>query len=356
VRSLLEATVTVAVTPFEVPLERPLSTARGDIETRRGFVVRGRVGGTSGVGEATPLPGWTESYDDCRRALGLVDGLGPALSANALDDAPAARHAVSLALFDARARAGDVSLARFLAGPDERIADTVPVNATVGDGGERETPEAVDAAVASGYDCVKLKVGVGGVDRDVDRVVAAREVAPDVTLRVDANGAWTLDEAVRFVTDTADHGVDLAYVEQPLPAENVAGHAALREAVSVDVALDETLAGNAVDDVLAAGAADVLVLKPMALGGPGRTLAVAEQAREADVDSVVTTTIDAVVARTGALHVAAALGDPPACGLATGHLLGEDLAADPAPVVDGAMTVPAGPGLAGEAFASLDVG
>ncbi len=352
----MEATVTVAVTPFEVPLERPLSTARGDIETRRGFVVRGRVGGTPGVGEATPLPGWTESYDDCRRALGLVDGLGPALSANALDDAPAARHAVSLALFDARARAGDVSLARFLAGPDERIADTVPVNATVGDGGERETAEAVDAAVASGYDCVKLKVGVGGVDRDVERVVAARGAAPDVTLRVDANGAWALDEAVRFVTDTANHDADLAYVEQPLPAENVAGHAALREAVSVDVALDETLADNAVDDVLAAGAADVLVLKPMALGGPGRTLAVAEQAREAGVDSVVTTTIDAVVARTGALHVAAALGDPPACGLATGHLLGEDLAADPAPVVDGAMTVPAGPGLAGEAFASLDVG
>lgn len=348
--------MTVEVTPFEVPLERPLSTARGDIETRRGFVVRGTVGGTPGVGEATPLSGWTEPYDDCHRALGLVDGLGPALSANALDDAPAARHAVSLALFDARARADDVSLARFLAGPDERIADTVPVNATVGDGTERETAEAVDEAVASGHDCVKLKVGVGGVDRDVERVVVARETAPDVTLRVDANGAWTLDEAVRFVTSIADHGVDLAYVEQPLPAENVAGHASLRERSAVDVALDEALAENAVDDVLAAGAADVLVLKPMALGGPGRTLAVAEQAREAGVDSVVTTTIDAVVARTGALHVAAALGDPPACGLATGHLLRDDLAADPAPVVDGSMTVPDGPGLAGEAFASLDIG
>jgi o-succinylbenzoate synthase len=347
--------VTVDVTPFGLPLTTPLSTARGDIRVRDGFVVRGTVGEATGVGEATPLPDWTESLDDCRRALALVDDLGAALSSGILDDAPAARHGVALALFDARARREGVSLARFLAGERGTVAETVPVNATVGDCDRDETAESVAEAVEAGYDCVKLKVGVGSVDRDVDRLVVAREAVPDVDLRVDANGVWDVAEATRFVEGVDSQGVDLAYVEQPLDEDDVEGHATFRETCPFPVAVDETLSRESVDSVLAAGAADVLVLKPMALGGPARTLAVAEQAREAGVESVVTTTIDAVVARTGALHVAAALGDPPACGLATGGLLERDLGADPAPVVDGEMGVPDGPGLAGAAFSSLAV-
>jgi o-succinylbenzoate synthase len=362
--------VSVDVDPFELPLRRPLSTAHGDIDRRRGFVVRGTVdaghGGTAGateleagagvgVGEATPLPGWTESVDECRRALDLVDDLGAALGAGVLDDAPAARHAVSLALFDARARLRGESLARFLVGAGGSVAGTVPVNATVGDASVTETVDAVRGAVESGYDCVKLKVGVGDVDRDVDRLVAARAAAPDVALRADANGAWSPPEADRFVEGVVDQGLGLDYVEQPLPADSLAALAALRDSSPVRIAADETLAAASVDEVLAADAVDVVVLKPMALGGPAPTLAAAERAAEAGVESVVTTTIDAVVARTAALHVAAALGDPPACGLATGDLLSRDLAPDPAPVREGRMAVPDGPGLAGDAFATLDV-
>jgi o-succinylbenzoate synthase len=346
--------VTVDVRPFEAPLWTPLSTAGGSIDRRRGFVVRGRVDGVAGVGEATPLPGWTESVDACRRALDLVDDLGAALSAGVLDDAPAARHAVSLALFDARAKAADESLARFLAGARASVAETVPVNATVGDAGVTETADAAREAADGGYDCVKLKVGVRPVETDVERVTAARDAAPGVDLRVDANGAWSRTEAERFAEHVASRGVSLDYVEQPLPADELGEHAALRASTHLRVAVDETLASTPLEEVIEAAAADVLVLKPMALGGPARTLALAELAEEAGVESVVTTTIDAVVARTGALHVAAALGDPPACGLATGSMLARDLAADPAPVVDGRMAVPGGPGLAGDAFATLD--
>jgi o-succinylbenzoate synthase len=339
--------------PFELPLRRPLSTARGDIDVRRGFVVGGRADGSVGVGEATPLPDWTEPYAACRRALDLVDDLGAALSTGILDDAPAARHAVAGALFDARARTEGVSVARFLAGDRTPVAERVPVNATVGDASIDETATEVRDAVDAGYGCVKVKVGVGGVGRDVDRLRAARDAAPEVDLRADANGAWSRADAEAFVTALDDHGVDLDYVEQPLAADRVAEHAALRADSPVRIAVDETLAQQSVDDVLAADAADVLVLKPMALGGPARTLGVADRAAEAGVESVVTTTIDAVVARVTALHVAAALGDPPACGLATGGMLERDLTADPAPVSAGAMRLPDGPGLAGDAFAGF---
>jgi len=109
-----------------------------------------------------------------------------------------------------------------------------------------------------------------------------------------------------------------------------------------------------VADVLDAGAADVLVCKPMVLGGPGNAHTAAIRAREMGVEPVVTTTADAVVARTAAVHVAAAIPDVRPCGLATADLLAGDLGPDPAPVEDGEIAVPQGPGL-GITLADLEV-
>ncbi|SFR41810.1 mandelate racemase/muconate lactonizing enzyme family protein [Halogeometricum limi] len=330
--------------PFSVSLSESLDTARGPIDSREGFLVRVGDGDATGLGEATPLPGWTESLDDCRDALERGDP----------DDAtPAARHGVSLARADARARETGVRLCDELAAEgfeSDHAADAVPVNATVGDGSVEQTEEAVRDAVDAGFGTVKLKVGAQDPETDQRRLRAARAVAPDAELRADANGAWTRETAEVMLDVAAE--LDVAYVEQPLPADDLSGHAALCGR-GVDVALDETLASHGVGEVLDADAADVLVLKPMALGGPDRTLAAARRARASGVDAVVTTTIDAVVARLGALHVAAVIPDVPACGLATGSMLAADLADDPAPVASGAMRVPDGPGLAGDALDPL---
>ncbi|WP_049936186.1 mandelate racemase/muconate lactonizing enzyme family protein [Haloplanus natans] len=351
---------------FSLALARPLGTAKGTIHRREGVLVRVDADGILGVGEATPLPGWTESLADCRAALDAVSdrdaALRTALDADprdplaetpsavtaALDDAPAARHAVESAVLDARGRRDDRPLATLLAADP---ATGVPVNATLGDGSVAETVDAARAAVDDGFDCLKLKVGAGDLDRDVARLRAVREaVGPDVTLRADANAAWDRETASEAVDAVAS--LDCSYLEQPLAADDLDGHAALRGR-GVDIALDETLATTAVADVLAADAADVLILKPMALGGPARAHAVARRARAAGVVPVVTTTIDAAPARTAAVHVASAIPDVRPCGLATGDALDGDLAPDPAPVEGGVVAVPVGPGVAGDAFDTL---
>jgi o-succinylbenzoate synthase len=332
------------IEPFTLELVRPLETAHGPIEERSGFVVRVEYADAVGVGEATPLPGWTEDLDACREALEWAPDIaededwGVALGET---NAPAARHALSLALADARAQTMNQPLYRSLG--NERLVRHVPVNATVGDADRETTVGRAGAAVEAGFDCVKVKVGDRDVARDVERLGAVREaVGPDVTLRADANGAWTRAEAERAFEGLAP--LDLQYVEQPLPADDVPEHAGLRDD-GVAVALDESLANRSVTDVLAADAADYLVLKPMALGGTDRARQAARQARQAGVTPVVSTTIDGVVARTAAVHVAAAIPEVPACGLATAELLAEDLAPDPAPVADGQIAVPQDMGL-----------
>lgn len=355
------------VRPFSLSLARPLSTASGPIERRDGFLVvvgdgdanregsaaeegtgyDGAGGGVVGTGEATPLPGWTESHGTCREELeAAVDRLRALGLDAALDDreavlpdhdaAPAARHGLDLALADFEARREGTPLYRHLGGA-ERV-DSVPVNVVLGAGKRKETVAAAEAAVAAGFGCLKLKVGSGSVDDDVERVAAVREaVGPDVTLRADANGAWTREEARRAVD--ALRTADVEYVEQPLPPDDLEGAATLRGG-PVAVALDETLARYSPVTVLEAGAADVLVIKPMVLGGPSRARAVANVARGAGVDAVVTTTVDGVVARVGAIHLAASLTDPATAGLATGGWLVDDLAPDPVSVVAGRVSVP----------------
>ena len=366
--------------PFSLELTTALGTAHGPIGRREGFVVTvdpasddvpapdSVPGPISGVGEATPLPGWTESLSACETAL---DGARRSAAGESLDDAltrldptetPAAHHGLALALADAAARSADRSLAEYLADANglPTPAETVPVNATIGDAEPDATAREAKRAIADGFDCLKVKVGVRDLDADVERLREIRRaVGPDVVLRADANGAWDRETARRALDRLAQ--LDLAYVEQPLPADDLDGTAAIRAAArnagsgdDVPIALDESLASHDLDRVLAADAADVVVLKPMALGGPDRALSAAMRAREAGVEPVVTTTIDAVVARTAAVHVAAAIPDVAPCGLATGSLLAEDLAADPCSVSEGYVTVPTEDGLAGDAFGGFD--
>jgi o-succinylbenzoate synthase len=372
---------------FSLPLESPLGTARGELHSRAGrlvgIVVDGRV---RGVGEATPLPGWTESSADCAAALDDVTETDP--RTGRLPDAatPAARFGVGVAHRDRLARRRGVSVAETLA---DDPPGSVPVNATVGDGSVDETVTAARTAVDEGFETLKLKVGARdpAADRERVRAVAraladrgddhstADPAAPGPTLRLDANGAWDRETAREMLAAVAD---TVAYVEQPVPAEDLAGLAALR-GVGAAVAADEALAAHGPQAVVAADAADVLVCKPAALGGLERTLAVARAAAARGVDTVVTTTIDGVVARTAATHLAAAVaavtestggsldeqsavgGDPlgtsRAHGLATGSLLAQDLQStggdplsDPVPVSEGRVPVPDASGLAGTTF------
>ena len=336
---------------FALELTTPLGTAAGEITSREGCLVGVADGGEGvrGLGEATPLPGWTERLEECLNAVA-----NPPASWDdqpfrvARPERPAARHGYRLAVLDREARAAGESLGERLATgvgvPDP--AASVPVNATVGDGGVEETVAAAEEAVAAGFDCLKLKVGVRALEADVARVRAVAD-AVDATLRVDANGAWEEETAREAVEAFASLGV--SYVEQPVPAEELDTLAALR-GHGVEIAADESLYGHGIDALVDADAADVAVLKPMALGGPDTAVAVARELLDHGIDPVITTTIDGAVARAAAVHVAAAVPGVRACGLATGSLLAEDFGPDPVPVVDGRVSVPEGPGNVGEAF------
>lgn len=233
----------------------------------------------------------------------------------------------------------------------KRIADRrVPTNLALPLADSSHTVRAAIEAVAQGYRCLKLKVGndAKGPTRVAD---VRRAVGPDVALRLDANGSWG-DDAERLLRAVAPLGIE--YVEQPLPAGHETKMSALRRSAGVPIAADESAHDTEKAlDLIAGGAFDVVIVKPMVLGGLDRAAQVLHAAREKRVRVVVTDVVESAVGRTGALHLAALLPEPrPACGLASGEWFARDVVPHPPRVVEGALDVPTVPGLGIE---SIDV-
>lgn len=332
---------------FRLPFRAPLVTARGAFRHRCGLLLRlSTDAGITGLGEASPHPALSNVAQLEKRLAALA----PRLKGTAVTDLeapdlggrlrlhPALACALETAALDAQARARGVPLAALLR-PDHRWS--VPVNATIAPDSPASAAAQAAAARAAGFACVKMKVGAApNPDEERRRVAAARAaLGPHIALRLDANGAWELNAAMSIIPRLAEMGLEL--VEQPLPPGDPAAMAHLRRSVPVPIAADEDLTDErAALRLLEVGAADALVLKPMVLGGLRPALRIAHLAAAAHVSAIVTTTIDAAVGTTAALHLAAALGDDaPACGLATSSLLAADIVAHPIAAAAGRMAL-----------------
>ena len=209
------------------------------------------------------------------------------------------------------------------------LRTAVGVNAIVPGVGPAQAAELARAAAAFGARTIKIKVaGVGGsLAADVDRVAAVRG-AFSGRIRIDANGAWTPDEAVAALQVLDRTAGGLEYVEQP--CADLAGLAAVRRRTGVPVAADESIR-RAADPIRAvrSGAADIVVLKVAPLGGVRRALAVAAAA---GVPVVVSSAMDTGVGLAAGVAFAAALpGLSHDCGLGTGALVADDIVV-PAPI------------------------
>jgi O-succinylbenzoate synthase len=200
------------------------------------------------------------------------------------------------------------------------IRDRIAINATVPAVAPGQVAEVL--ARFPGCTTAKVKVAEPGqtLAEDVARVNAVRAVVP--TVRVDANGGWSVPEAVAAAQALTADGA-LEYLEQP--CRTVAELAEVRRRVAVPVAADESI--RKADDPLAvvrAGAADIAVLKVAPLGGIAALLDIAAQI---DIPVVVSSALDSAVGITAGLAAAAALPRLEyACGLGTGGLFVTDVA------------------------------
>lgn len=251
------------------------------------------------------------------------------------DDLPQALAAIDMALWDRAGRCAGQPIAALLT---DQPARKVRVNAAIAATDRAGASEEARAAAREGFACVKLKVGMGD---DAGRVAAVRAaVGPAVQLRLDANGAWSVREAIMAIETLAPAGLEL--VEEP--THGLQAVREVRERVSTRVAIDETATEHG---ALGAGVADAVCLKIGRCGGISGLLAAAALVRASGAEPYVASTLDGPLGVAAALHCAAALasrGPLPACGLATLRAFAGGLE-QRLPVRAGQVELPTGPGL-----------
>lgn len=334
------------IAPRRLRLRTPLRTAHGTVAEREllDVLILG-ADGVAGAGEAAPLPSYDgvslddvrAALEDCRPIVHDAEGLPRAMVLAECRRAavlPQAIAAIDLALWDLEARRADVPLWRLLGAHAD--PEPVAVNALIGAEDRAGAAREAAAAVAAGFVCVKVKVGIGD---DAGRIAAVRAaVGPDVALRIDANGAWSVEEALAHLRALSASGIECC--EEPV--HGVAELEAVAAEAAVPIAMDETAIAPG---ALASGATPIVCLKLSRCGGVTGLLEAAETVRASGGEVYLASTLDGPLGIAGALHAAAVLRPVRPCGLATLDAFA-DLCLDPALVVAGGfMRVPDGPGL-----------
>jgi len=337
-----------------LPLVRPFRTSFGEQTEREVLVLHLETDTGPGWGDcaADVDPHYSSEFNDAARLV-LRDHLvprlveaGDRLSAAAVADllAPVKGHrmakaALELAVLDAELRAAGTPLAEHLGG----VRDAVDVGVSVGITDDPDLlGEWVSGYLDEGYRRIKLKIEPGA---DVERVAAIRDlVGPGFPLQVDANTAY-------HVTD-ADHlarldEFGLLLIEQPLPEDDLVGHAELARRLRTPICLDESIESVAdLETALALGACAVVNVKPGRVGGLLEARRIHDRCHGAGIPVWCGGMLETGIGRAALVALSSLPGFAlPGDSSASDRYYHQDLITEPFVLEDGRLRVPDGPGL-----------
>ncbi len=344
---------------ISMPLVAPFRTSFGSETERDILLVRvdlAPVGGgehVEGWGECVALaePSYSPEYVDGAQhvivhhllprlvAAGPIEAADVAPALSKLHGHPMAKAALEMAVLDAQLRATGTSFATFLGAQRTRIPSGVSV-------GIHDTTDELLAAVAGyvddGYVRIKLKIEPGS---DIEQVAAVRDlIGPDTPFQVDANTAYRRTDGAHL--RRLDE-FDLLLIEQPLPEDDIIGHARLAALVDTPICLDESLvsaAGTA--DAIELGACEIANIKPGRVGGYLEAVRIHDLCLAKGVAVWCGGMLETGIGRAANAALAALPGFTlPGDISASTRFYARDIVTDPITVVDGHVAVPTAPGL-----------
>lgn len=329
----------LSVRPLNLSLKEPFEIALGTQHEASNLLVTVETeSGVTGYGEGSPIPpvtGETQAaaIETARAAAEVVEGRNVGDYRTLVDEVRStfpgmvsALFAVETAVLDAYCRERGFPLSELFGGTPAPVETdmTIPIlaPATAADRATR--------AVEGGYEHLKIKTG-SDVAKDVERVAAVANAAPDAALKVDANQGWSPKDTVRFAERVSDRGIDLDLIEQPVPASDVVGLARARKHVDVPIAADEAVftPQDAVR-VVREEAADVINAK-LGKSGPLAVADIAAIARGSNLDLMVGCMLESAVGIHTSAHVVAGTGGFAHVDLDGNRLLAEDVIDDSGP-------------------------
>jgi L-alanine-DL-glutamate epimerase-like enolase superfamily enzyme len=325
--------------PIDLKLTTPFRISRGVQAISPNVIVQVNANGHTGYGEAAPDEFYGESVETVLSCITMFAGnLGddPFVIEDILQRLnkiirlnPSAKAAVDMALYDLVGKILNVPLYKLLG---LNAKQTPSTSFTIGI--DTPTEMAKKALLAKDYPILKIKVGTR---HDLEIITAIREVSSAV-IRVDANTGWTPKEAIRMINALAPYNIE--FVEQPVPAHDLAGLKLVRDNVPVPVIADESCV--TVEDIpRVAGCVDGINIKLMKCGGVSQALKMIHVARAHNLRIMLGCMIESSLAITAAAHLT------PLVDYADldGNLLIDNDPYEGVKVVNGKLELPDAPGL-----------
>ncbi len=302
---------------ISVPLRVPFKTALRSVNSVEDVVVEIHTDtGAVGYGEAPPTGVITG--DTTGSIIGAIeDHVKKTLIGRDVDDFEdlmvalqgcivkntSAKAAVDMALWDLYGQLYQIPVYKLMGGARKTIVTDITISVNEP---EEMVRDAINA-VERGYDCLKVKVGKEP-EKDIARLSAIREVVPPETcIRIDANQGWTPKQAVRILNGMQEKGLDIEFVEQPVPAHDFTGLKYVTEHSYVPVLADESVFSPAdALTILQMGAADLVNIKLMKCGGLYNALKIASAAEVYGVECMIGCMLEAKISVNAAVHLACA--------------------------------------------------
>ena len=302
---------------ISVPLRVPFKTALRSVSSVEDVIVEIHTDtGAVGYGEAPPTGVITG--DTTGAIIGAIrDHIAKTIIGRDVDDFEdlmialnaciqkntSAKAAVDMALWDLYGQLYKIPVYKLMGGAKKSIVTDITISVNP----PEEMARDARTAIQRGYDCLKVKVGIDP-ELDVARLAAVREaVGKDVKLRIDANQAWNAKQAVRILDQMQEKGLDIEFVEQPVPAADLEGMQYVTRHADVPVLADESVFSPAdALRIMQTGAADFVNIKLMKCGGITNALRIAAAAEVYGVECMIGCMLEAKISVNAAVELACA--------------------------------------------------
>tara|TARA_R110000868_G_scaffold410693_7_gene699913 strand:- start:6623 stop:7693 length:1071 start_codon:yes stop_codon:yes gene_type:complete len=316
---------------YRTPFKHVFKTAIRDFIYREGIFLVYEEGDFSAFGEVAPLPGFSnENFAQVEQVLiQNKEFLSKAYKENDADQIiklldqihnfPSLSFGLDSLNVDLKAKRENQSLSLFLFGKE---AYSPFCNTTIGMQSKEKIIPTIRTKVSEGFNTIKIKVGVA-FESEKTILQTIRAEFPKIKIRVDANQAWDVNEAIENLTSIANLGIE--YCEQPVAAEDINALKKVTENTEIKIAADESLGNkNRTKQLIEQNCCDLIILKPALIGLFDNINVTKQLAETHNMEVVFTTLMDGIIGRKITAVLASNLGSSTyAHGLATGTLLNE---------------------------------
>lgn len=332
----------IKYSPFSYKFKIPFQTSTGIISERKGFLIslRDELGNDS-LGECSPLPGFShETFDDVEKFLSTVNNLliGSEIDSNLesirksvsnLTNLPSVQFAVEQAEIGLILRRNQ----HFFQNNFDGCKNAVPVNAVIGFDKPENVLVRAEKKYKAGYSNFKIKVGRENFSEDYEIVKMIRKhFREKITIRLDANGKWNIDEAVDNLSKLSEFEIE--YIEEP--CGNLACLMKLADNSPIPIAVDESLTTyESAKNILQNSKIYFLVLKPMILGGVINSIRLIKQAEILGKKIIISSTFETCIGKSALVFLASLTAHNLAHGLDTTDFFELKSMHDPFPVQNG---------------------